>query len=149
MKKNLSINGESVEVLVKRLDGQVIAFEMEGKSYSFDVLSEERVQVEGKNCSFFYSAGQAVIGGRDLYVEEIRQGASVAVKNTSLSPMPGKILKVLVKKGDEVSEGQALVVMEAMKMEHTLKAAKEGVVRAVRCRVGERIEAGVGPVEIK
>lgn len=47
------------------------------------------------------------------------------------SPMPGTIVKVYVKVGDKVKKGQALFVMEAMKMEHTMKAPSDGVVKAV------------------
>lgn len=47
------------------------------------------------------------------------------------SPMPGTIVKVYVKVGDKVKKGQALFVMEAMKMEHTMKAPADGVVKAV------------------
>ena len=45
--------------------------------------------------------------------------------------MPGTIVKVYVKVGDHVKKGQALFVMEAMKMEHTMKAPSDGVVKAV------------------
>ena len=56
--------------------------------------------------------------------------------------MPGRIAAVLVQAGQTVEAGQALVVLEAMKMEHTLQAADEGVVDAVLVRVGEQIQEG-------
>ncbi len=61
------------------------------------------------------------------YAPEIKKrGASTSAgtisHNTVLSPMPGKIIKVLVQQGDSVSEGQETVVMEAMKMEYRLKS---------------------------
>ncbi|MBW4048983.1 MAG: biotin/lipoyl-binding protein [Proteobacteria bacterium] len=58
------------------------------------------------------------------------------------APMPGRIAAVLVQAGQTVEAGQALVVLEAMKMEHTLQAADEGVVDAVLVRVGEQIQEG-------
>ena len=58
------------------------------------------------------------------------------------APMPGKVIRVLVDEGDAVEEGQALVVLEAMKMEHSLRAPDEGTVRAVRAYEGEQVEAG-------
>ena len=57
------------------------------------------------------------------------------------APMPGKIVKVLVEEGDVVDEGRVLVVLEAMKMEHSLKAPHGGVVSAVRARPGDQVEA--------
>jgi len=58
------------------------------------------------------------------------------------SPMPGKVVKVFVKVGDEVSEGQAVVVVEAMKMENELKAPKAGKVTEVTAREGTAVENG-------
>jgi acetyl/propionyl-CoA carboxylase alpha subunit len=53
--------------------------------------------------------------------------------NKILAPMSGKIVKLLVAVGDKVDIGQPLIVMEAMKMEHTLKAAVTGTVETIRC----------------
>jgi biotin carboxyl carrier protein len=58
------------------------------------------------------------------------------------SPMPGKIVKVLVKPGDKVDAHQGLVVVEAMKMENELRARAEGTVTEVRVTEGSSVEAG-------
>ncbi|HND85129.1 MAG TPA: acetyl-CoA carboxylase biotin carboxyl carrier protein subunit [Pseudobdellovibrionaceae bacterium] len=58
------------------------------------------------------------------------------------APMPGKITKVFVAKGDVVTQGQALVVMEAMKMEYTLQAEIAGKVTDVRAEVGQQVGLG-------
>jgi biotin carboxyl carrier protein len=58
------------------------------------------------------------------------------------APMPGTILEVLVESGDEVVAGQALLVMEAMKMEHRITAPKEGIIETIHFQVGERCEQG-------
>ena len=58
------------------------------------------------------------------------------------APMPGRIAAVLVQPGQQVASGQPLVVLEAMKMEHTLQAADDGVVDAVLVAVGEQIQEG-------
>lgn len=150
MKRELSINGESVEVTVARSDGAGVTLQMEGKTYQFTLSSGGHWQTEkGENLPLFYSAGHVVIGGRDIYVERVRpKGAGTSPAGVSSAPMPGKILKVLVREGDEVAEGDPLVVLEAMKMEHTLRAAREGTVRAVHVAEGDRIEAGAEPVEL-
>jgi propionyl-CoA carboxylase alpha chain len=57
------------------------------------------------------------------------------------APMPGKVLRVAVAEGDEVADGTILVVMEAMKMEHTLRAPHAGVVSQVHCAAGDQVEA--------
>eukprot|EP01112_Ceratiomyxa_fruticulosa_P022703 TRINITY_DN8405_c0_g1_i1.p1 TRINITY_DN8405_c0_g1~~TRINITY_DN8405_c0_g1_i1.p1 ORF type:complete len:702 (-),score=169.60 TRINITY_DN8405_c0_g1_i1:141-2246(-) len=57
-----------------------------------------------------------------------------------LSPMPGKIIKVNVKKGDTVKKGQPLLIMEAMKMEHIIRSPTEGIVQSITYTVGEIVE---------
>ncbi len=70
-------------------------------------------------------------------------GANLDEDEGSLhAPMPGKVIKVDVAVGDEVAETQVLVVMEAMKMEHTLRAPHGGVVSQVLCEPGDQVEAG-------
>lgn len=58
------------------------------------------------------------------------------------APMPGKVVRVLVKAGDEVIEGQGLVVVEAMKMENELKSPKAGKVQELLAVEGAAVEAG-------
>jgi 3-methylcrotonyl-CoA carboxylase alpha subunit len=60
-----------------------------------------------------------------------------------MAPIPGRVASVLVAPGDHVKRGQALVVLEAMKMELTLSAGADGVVRDVRCRKGDMVEERV------
>ena len=58
------------------------------------------------------------------------------------APMPGKIIAIAVAVGDEVKKGQALLVMEAMKMEHTIAAPADGTVREVFYAVGDQVSEG-------
>ena len=58
------------------------------------------------------------------------------------SPMPGKVVKVLVKEGDTVEVGSPLVVVEAMKMENELAAPRAGVVQKVHVQPGDAVEGG-------
>ncbi len=59
-----------------------------------------------------------------------------------LAPMPGKIVKVLVSPGDKVEAGRGVLVMEAMKMENELKAARAGTVQEIRVNEGQAVEMG-------
>jgi len=59
------------------------------------------------------------------------------------APMPGIVLKVLVKAGDSVTKGAPLVILEAMKMEHQIVAPRDGVVKAIHCVEGELVQPGV------
>jgi propionyl-CoA carboxylase alpha chain len=56
--------------------------------------------------------------------------------------MPGKVIDLRVRVGDRVEAGQILIVLEAMKMEHPMRAAAAGVVREVRVALGDQVESG-------
>ena len=58
------------------------------------------------------------------------------------SPMPGRVVRILVSAGDRVSAGQPLIVVEAMKMENELRAPSDGVVARVGVEAGAPVEAG-------
>jgi biotin carboxyl carrier protein len=67
-------------------------------------------------------------------------GFSAEGKQLIVAPMPGKVVKVLVKVGDEVKQGQGLVVVEAMKMENELKSPKDGKVVELFAKEGTAVE---------
>ena len=65
-------------------------------------------------------------------------------RDTSTSaPMPGIVLKILVKPADVVNRGQPLLILEAMKMEHVIAAPRDGTVAAINCQEGELVQPGV------
>jgi 3-methylcrotonyl-CoA carboxylase alpha subunit len=59
------------------------------------------------------------------------------------SPMPGQVISLSVGKGDRVNAGDVLLVIEAMKMEHTISAPRSGTVIEINCKVGERVDDDV------
>jgi acyl-CoA carboxylase subunit alpha len=68
--------------------------------------------------------------------------AEETVAGSLVAPMPGAVVRVGVEPGDDVAAGQALVVVEAMKMEHTIAAPHAGRVAEVRVRPGEQVDGG-------
>jgi biotin carboxyl carrier protein len=69
-------------------------------------------------------------------------GATGSGPQRVTSPMPGKVVRILVKPGDAVTARQGLVVVEAMKMENELRAARDGRVREVAVAEGQSVDAG-------
>lgn len=65
------------------------------------------------------------------------------------SPMPGTVITVSVKAGDTVAEGQEICVIEAMKMQNSLTAVKQGKVKSVHCKPGETVGEGDLLVELE
>ena len=90
--------------------------------------------------------------GRVYSLEKLtnaRRGSRGDVDIHALSaPMPATVRTVLVKVGDEVAEGETLVVLEAMKMELPLRAPKAGRVAGIRCTPGELVQPGVPLVDL-
>jgi 3-methylcrotonyl-CoA carboxylase alpha subunit len=64
------------------------------------------------------------------------------------APMSGTVISVLVKKGDKVAKGAPLLILEAMKMEHTIAASSAGTVSAVNCRVGDQVQEGADLIDL-
>jgi biotin carboxyl carrier protein len=77
---------------------------------------------------------------RARVAEQAKGAASVVHERVVKSPMPGRVVKVLVAKGDHVEAGQGLVVLEAMKMENEVRARASGRVDEVHVRPGAAVE---------
>ena len=88
--------------------------------------------------------------GRTHVVRMHESGSSEAesVQGGMSAPMPGTILEILVKQGQRVREGQTLLVMEAMKMEHRIQAPKAGEVVSLNFSEGDRVDMGTTLVEL-
>jgi biotin carboxyl carrier protein len=122
-----------------------VSLEIDGKTISGTVAF--------KNGTFW-----AHVNGETFTVETAKKsrrgskGASSSSKpGEVLSPMPGKVIKLMVKPGVKVESHQIVVVMEAMKMEYTLKAGCDGVVTEVHCEAGQQVTLGqlLVKVEVK
>ncbi len=64
------------------------------------------------------------------------------------APMPATVLKVLVTAGTQVKKGDTVIILEAMKMELTVRTSRDGIVTAVHCREGELVQPDTVLVEI-
>ena len=83
-------------------------------------------------------------------VDALSAGSSPQRLDNSLgAPMNGSIVRVLVSLGQQVQAGDALVVVEAMKMEHTVRASKAGVIHALFCEEGEMVSEGTVLIELR
>jgi 3-methylcrotonyl-CoA carboxylase alpha subunit len=101
---------------------------------------------DGEMIHLFTPGGQISLGWRDALAaagDAVESGGGLA------APMPGKVVAVLVAAGDKVSRGQPLVVMEAMKMEHTITAPADGEVAEVRHGVGEQVVEGAALIALR
>ena len=75
--------------------------------------------------------------------DDLHELESDAHSGSLAAPMPGKVVAVLVQKGARVEKGTPLVILEAMKMEHTITAPRAGIVAEIRFTAGEQVDEGV------
>ncbi|WP_411956430.1 acetyl/propionyl/methylcrotonyl-CoA carboxylase subunit alpha [Paracoccus homiensis] len=100
-----------------------------------------------------HDAGISVFGGRTVHLTRhdplARDAASAGGDALTLSPMPGLVKAVHVTAGQEVKAGDRLAVLEAMKMEHSLTAARDGTVAEVLAQAGDQVEAGAPLIRLE
>ncbi|MEY3629363.1 MAG: putative biotin carboxylase subunit of methylcrotonyl-CoA carboxylase [Pseudomonadota bacterium] len=133
------------------VDGQSAAVEMSSKTDGADGAVRITLLIRGTRV-----AGTVVRQGARFDVFVSGKGETLTLKDPLASagqaeadhagsltaPMPGKIIAIEVKAGEKVKRGQALLVMEAMKMEHTIMAGVDGVVENIYFAVGEQVAEG-------
>ncbi|MBK4215831.1 acetyl/propionyl/methylcrotonyl-CoA carboxylase subunit alpha [Paracoccus caeni] len=100
-----------------------------------------------------HDAGVSVFGGRTVHLVPLdplaRDSGAGAGAALTLSPMPGLVKSVHVEAGQVVKAGDRLAVLEAMKMEHSLTAARDGVVAEVLAKAGDQVEAGAPLIRLE
>jgi acetyl-CoA/propionyl-CoA carboxylase biotin carboxyl carrier protein len=115
------------------------------------------VEVGGRRLEVVLPAGLGGLGaggsnggaGAKKAKRSAKKAGAAASGDAVTSPMQGTIVKVVVTEGQEVAEGDAIVVMEAMKMEQPLKAHKAGMVTGLQAEVGATVTTGAVICELK
>ena len=157
----------SHEVEVERL-GDEFTVEIEGERHELELVGLDgavaslRFPATGRSLQITYHHGsngswRVAVGQREFDLEVLTPAEAVEVVSVArdsgpsrvMAPIPGKVVAVKVKSGDEVEPGQALVVLEAMKMENELAADQAGKVAAIHVVAGDTVESGELLVELE
>lgn len=120
------------------------------KTYNGEIISsnflKRRYQVKINNNTYEIKISNEL----DQLIEEMGLSlGTVQAGNELKAPMPGLILEVNFKEGDEVKEGDYLLVLEAMKMENTLTAPRDGVIKSISVEKGQTVEKNQLLLEIE
>jgi 3-methylcrotonyl-CoA carboxylase alpha subunit len=142
----LGLPGGPAEASVRRAEDGRLAIRLGGETFTAAVV--RRQTSEGTDYTLFADGGSYRLRLVDP-LDVTQYEAVVAAEASVRSPLPGKIIDLRVKAGDTVSRGQPLLVLEAMKMEHTLTAPADGKVKSVRYGVGEQVPEGAELVEFE
>ncbi|MCT4640817.1 MAG: acetyl-CoA carboxylase biotin carboxyl carrier protein subunit [Bacteriovoracaceae bacterium] len=146
---NILIDANEYNVnIVSKTDSE-ITVEYNGQVYTFhnDELN-------------YTSADLGKTGDKQIIFDDVEVAAKVLPKakgagseggaeGSLVSPMPGKIFKVVNPEGSNVSKGDIVLIMEAMKMEHAIKADKDGKVSKIFFNEGDQVDGGISLCEIE
>jgi biotin carboxyl carrier protein len=160
MIKTFVINGEEIKVENYKLEADHVSFELKGKSYKFSLEAKDGAQLSLKdheNFRVYVSSpskdGESIVMGRGREATISTAGKkpkkAAAAAGSLASPMPGKIFKVLKSVGDEVKKGETILILEAMKMEHSIRSDKDGKIKNLPFSAGQLVQGGVVLAEVE
>ncbi|MES2019467.1 MAG: acetyl/propionyl/methylcrotonyl-CoA carboxylase subunit alpha [Pseudomonadota bacterium] len=130
---DLSVNGIDADVSVTARDGADLSIKLGATSL------HGTVRRDGEIFHVFTGGRHFVLNYNDPMAHA---GETEAAGGRLTAPMPGKVVAVLASKGQEVKKGDPLVIMEAMKMEHTIAAPSDGLVEEILYQVGDQVADG-------
>lgn len=140
--ENIFYQGEKLAIDVRKYSGDRFNVLYKGKSFDLTVTRESddkkySILVNGKKIDAI------ALDELDLLLDKlgIKDGKDQKIGDI-VAPMPGLIIDIPLKTGDTVDKGDQLLVLEAMKMENTIKATAPGTVKEICVTKGEKVEKG-------
>jgi biotin carboxyl carrier protein len=143
-RRSVARSGQSAHIVERRYD--LAEIEQVGARMSL-LINGERVSlhiVERAGVTFI------ALNGKIIRLERAKPGAvqRAASGGDLTATMPGQVTQILVEVGQQVTTGQTLLLLEAMKMETRITAPRDGIVARILCAVGETVQGGQVLVEI-
>lgn len=159
MSTEIKINDRTALVEVISREGDKVIISIDGKKYEADVVMVEKgvysiiidhkshnielINTDSKNYlvnTYSKSYDVEIIDSESKY-QKSRKRADNEQGSVISSPMPGKVVKILVKVGDEVKAGDTVVIVSAMKMESEYKVKQDRIIREIKVKEGDIIQA--------
>lgn len=130
------INGNEYNVVINSIEDGLADIEVNGTPYKVEILTEKKKVSKP-------AIKHPTVTAAPVAAAPVAPAASAGGQGTGVkSPLPGVILDVCVKVGDEVKVGQKVAVLEAMKMENNINADRDGKIVAVKVNKGDSILEG-------
>jgi len=158
MSYEISINGETAQIDLQSHEGNAYQVSIGERNYSLDVAEVETgvysILIDGKSFNveltrdgiktytvntLYNSFAVEIIDAESRYMNARKEHEDEDVSFIS-TPMPGKVVRILVKEGDEVKAGETLIIVSAMKMESEYKVQKDKKIQAVLVKEGDNID---------
>ena len=144
----MEVDGKVYQVdLLHTQDGTFSIIE-NGRSYNIELVPQKQPKKYVAH-TLYDTFNLEVVDAEARYL--INRGSNGVAKdeNTIISPMPGKVVKILVNQGDVIKKGETAIIISAMKMESEYKAPIDGVVKKVNTKEGETVEGNQILIEIE
>lgn len=142
------VDGKNVEWDMVKINDNIFHILYQNKSYTAELVKTDR---ESKTFTFKINGRTYPVTLKDkfdLLLEKMGLNNVAGSKvNNVKAPMPGLIVDLKIQVGDSVKQGDALLILEAMKMENILKSPGEGVVKNLKVKKGDSVEKGQVLVE--
>ena len=129
-------DGKKTKIFIKALAGK--------NYYSFDQITWKKLAALGVN--------EVLVSNSEMY--KVYRGYKPSGLNKGgagalITQMPGKVVKLFKKEGDQVTKGETVLILEAMKMENEIKSGANGIIKLINIKEGQALEAGFLMVEIE
>lgn len=144
------LNGELVELDLANISSEKYHVLKNNKSYNIQILEADLVQktfkIQVNDQVFQLNLEDAL----DQQLRDMGMSKTVSDKVDKIhAPMPGLVLKILVKPGQEVKKGDSLIILEAMKMENIIKSVGNGIVQNILIREKDAVEKNQVLIEME
>ena len=133
---SFKINGNTYKVDVEKVEGNMATVSVNGTSYNVEIEHDITGPKPVKPVHISPATYQAT--PQSAPVKITATGNDTALK----SPLPGTVLEIKAKEGDTVTEGQTLMILEAMKMENNIDANRSGVITRIIKKQGDSVMEG-------
>ena len=163
--KNIFIDDVEHNILMTEFNQDRISFVFENVDYEYRVLAAENnsITLQSEDGEFLEAFGvvfdatkkmQLFVNNKEVFVQvkekvETKSSSLSISEGGLLSPMPGKIFKIHLQAGSSVKEGEPVLIVEAMKMEHTIRSPRDGIIKEIFYKEGDQVQGGVILCEIE
>jgi len=144
----IDVDGKMYKVdLMHTADGTFSILEG-GRSHNIELVPHEHPK-HYTAYTLYQSYDVEIIDAEARYLMNRGANGIGSGENTISSPMPGKVVKVQVKEGDPIKEGETAIIISAMKMESEYKSPKDGIIKKVNVKDGDTIEGNQVLIELE
>ncbi len=153
----LAESGNQIKIMVDDNEYDLDCYQVEkgiysilfkGRSYNVELIDTDSPKKYSVN-TFYHSYDAEIIDAETKYLQARKGNDLEDQQSTIISPMPGKVVKIPIKMGEEVKKGDTIIIISAMKMESEYKAGKDGIISEIFVNEEDTIKANQALVHIE